>query len=194
LPKQENLIKKTGEELVEELNKSIDDYLATRNTPEQKKVGGFHPSYTNQCARYWYYLFEGTEVTPSFKSQTYRIFDNGHAVHERLYSYLRGMGILLTTLHLLREPLTELLISMVINLLNLNQFPMRAFTIENFITNQKMITFAKRKSICAAWTCRVVLSSMRIKTIKRYSPYIWSVMMSLLTNCLKSIQAYTRLS
>ena len=94
LPKQENLIKKTGEELVEELNKSIDDYLATRNTPEQKKVGGFHPSYTNQCARYWYYLFEGTEVTPSFKSQTYRIFDNGHAVHERLYSYLRGMGIL----------------------------------------------------------------------------------------------------
>jgi len=38
LPKQENLIKKTGEELVEELNKSIDDYLATRNTPEQKKV------------------------------------------------------------------------------------------------------------------------------------------------------------
>ena len=94
LPKQENLIKKTGEELVEELNKSIDDYLAARNTPEQKKVGGFHPSYTNQCARYWYYLFEGTEMTPSFKSQTYRLFDNGQAVHERLYTYLRGMGIL----------------------------------------------------------------------------------------------------
>jgi CRISPR/Cas system-associated exonuclease Cas4 (RecB family) len=93
-PKQEDVIKKTGEELEEDLNKSIDLHLSERNVPEQKKVGGFHPSYTNQCARYWYYLFEGTEMTPSFRPQTYRIFDNGHAVHERLYSYLRSMGIL----------------------------------------------------------------------------------------------------
>jgi CRISPR/Cas system-associated exonuclease Cas4 (RecB family) len=83
------------EDLVEKLlNDAIDDHLALRNKPEFKKVGGFHPSYTNQCARYWHYLFEGQEVTPSFRSQTYRIFDNGHAVHERLYSYLREMGIL----------------------------------------------------------------------------------------------------
>lgn len=93
-PKQEKLVKKTGDELVEELIKSIDDHLALRNAPQQKKVGGFHPSYTNQCARYWYYLFEGVEMTTSFSPQTYRIFDNGHAVHERIYSYLRDLGIL----------------------------------------------------------------------------------------------------
>ena len=85
---------KTSVELEQELIKSIDDHLAKRNEPTTKKVGGFHPSYTNQCARYWYYLFEGTDFQTSFKSQTYRIFDNGHAVHERLYSYLREMGIL----------------------------------------------------------------------------------------------------
>lgn len=73
---------------------AIDEHLALRNKEDFKKVGGFHPSYTNQCARYWYYLFSGVNVTSSFKPQTYRIFDNGHAVHERLYSYFREMGIL----------------------------------------------------------------------------------------------------
>lgn len=83
-----------GPVVMADLVEAINDHLALRNTPNFKKVNGFHPSYTNQCARYWYYMFEGVEVTPSFSSQTYRIFDNGHAVHERLYSYLRGMGIL----------------------------------------------------------------------------------------------------
>lgn len=85
---------KSGAELEVEFVKIIDDHLAKRNEPVIKKVGGFHPSYTNQCKRYWYYLFEGTEMTTSFRSQTYRIFDNGHAVHERLYSYMREIGIL----------------------------------------------------------------------------------------------------
>lgn len=76
------------------LEVAIDEHLEKRNSPSFKKVNGFHPSYTNQCSRYWYYLFEGTEVTSSFRPQTYRIFDNGHAVHERLYSYFREMGIL----------------------------------------------------------------------------------------------------
>ena len=83
------------EDIIEKLlTDAIDEHLALRNKPDFKKVGGFHPSYTNQCARYWHYLFEGQDVTPSFRSQTYRIFDNGHAVHERLYSYLREMNIL----------------------------------------------------------------------------------------------------
>lgn len=90
-PKEE----KTTEGQVEiSLEVAIDEHLEKRNSPNFKKVNGFHPSYTNQCARYWYYLFEGTEVTTSFKPQTYRIFDNGHAVHERLYGYLREMNIL----------------------------------------------------------------------------------------------------
>lgn len=92
-PKEKKVVKTTEEQAVE-LVDSIDQFLAKRNTPEIKKVGGFHPSYTNQCARYWFYLFNGVEVQPSFKPQTYRIFDNGHAVHNRLYSYLREMGIL----------------------------------------------------------------------------------------------------
>lgn len=87
-------IEKTGSELEELLVNSIDEHLAKRNSPAIKKVGGFHPSYTNQCARYWYYLFNGVEVTTSFSPQTYRIFDNGHKVHDRLYSYFTEMGIL----------------------------------------------------------------------------------------------------
>lgn len=91
---KEPKVEKSARQLEEELIESIDIHLAKRNEPVIKKVGGFHPSYTNQCARYWYYLFEGTEVTTSFSPQTYRIFDNGHKVHDRLYSYFREMGIL----------------------------------------------------------------------------------------------------
>lgn len=76
------------------LQDAIDNHLVKRNALAHKKVNGFHPSYTNQCSRYWYYLFEGVDIESSFKPQTYRIFDNGHAVHERLYSYFREMGIL----------------------------------------------------------------------------------------------------
>ena len=92
-PKEEKILK-TDEQITHELLEAIDANLEKRNAPTVKKVGGFHPSYTNQCARYWHYLFEGTDITTSFRPQTYRIFDNGHAVHERLYSYLREMGIL----------------------------------------------------------------------------------------------------
>jgi CRISPR/Cas system-associated exonuclease Cas4 (RecB family) len=88
VPEGEGIVKK---DLIESLN----EHLQGRNVSTFKKVSGFHPSYTNQCARYWYYLFEGANVTPSFSSQTYRIFDNGHAVHDRLYSYFRDMGILI---------------------------------------------------------------------------------------------------
>jgi CRISPR/Cas system-associated exonuclease Cas4 (RecB family) len=82
-------------EIKKDLVEAINEHLSLRNQTNFKKVNGFHPSYTNQCARYWYYLFNGVNVTPSFNPQTYRIFDNGHAVHERLYSYFRDMGILI---------------------------------------------------------------------------------------------------
>lgn len=85
---------KTNEEIESDLIQKIDLSFVSRNDKQFKKVGGFHPSYTNQCARYWYYLFEGIEMETSFSPQTYRIFDNGHAVHERIYSYFRDMGIL----------------------------------------------------------------------------------------------------
>ena len=87
-------VKVDGEELSELLVKSIDDFLNERNTTDLKRVDGFHPSYTNQCARYWVYLFRGVEAVTDFAPQTYRIFDNGHAVHDRIYSYLSNMNIL----------------------------------------------------------------------------------------------------
>lgn len=87
-------IEKTSAELEQELVEKIDSSFVIRNKPQVKKVNGFHPSYTNQCSRYWFYLFEGIEMQTSFSPQTYRIFDNGHAVHERIYGYLRDMGIL----------------------------------------------------------------------------------------------------
>lgn len=74
---------------------AIDDHLSKRNAPAFKQVKGFHPSYTNQCSRYWFYLFNGVSVETSFSPQTHRIFDNGHSVHDRLYSYFRDMGILI---------------------------------------------------------------------------------------------------
>jgi len=88
-------IPKTNDQICEELCEKIDLSFTNRNEKIVKKVVGFHPSYTNQCARYWFYLFKGVEMSPSFSPQTYRIFDNGHAVHERLYGYFREMGILL---------------------------------------------------------------------------------------------------
>jgi CRISPR/Cas system-associated exonuclease Cas4 (RecB family) len=92
--KVEIVEKLSSVDLENSLNKAIDDHFATQNETTFKKVGGFHPSYTNQCGRYWYYLFDGVNVTPSFSPQTLRIFGNGHAVHDRLYGYFRDMGIL----------------------------------------------------------------------------------------------------
>lgn len=85
----------SSSELEISLIEAVDSHLAKRNEVVFKKVNGFHPSYTNQCKRYWYYLFNGVNTDVDFRPQTYRIFDNGHAVHERLYSYFREMGILI---------------------------------------------------------------------------------------------------
>jgi CRISPR/Cas system-associated exonuclease Cas4 (RecB family) len=90
----EESITKSAAQLEQELIEKIDLSFVGRNTKQMKKVGGFHPSYTNQCSRYWYYLFQGIEVESSFSPQTYRIFDNGHAVHDRIYGYFKEMGIL----------------------------------------------------------------------------------------------------
>lgn len=92
--KKEDLVKDVQVEIRKTLTEGVDEHLQKRNAPTFKQVSGFHPSYTNQCSRYWYYLFNGVELTQSFSPQTYRIFDNGHAVHNRLYSYFRDMGIL----------------------------------------------------------------------------------------------------
>jgi len=93
-PKLEEEVVINDADLVTEFIDTINKSFEERNVEFEKKVDGFHPSYTNQCARYWYYIFQGAKVTPSFSAQTYRIFDNGHAVHERIYSYFKNIGIL----------------------------------------------------------------------------------------------------
>lgn len=85
----------TGTVLESLIVENIDDYLSKRNKEEYRKVEYFRPSNTHQCSRYWYYNFTGIDYPVEFSPQTYRIFDNGHAVHDRLYQYFRDMGILL---------------------------------------------------------------------------------------------------
>ena len=58
-PEKEVVIEVNTDDISERLLKSIDDHLGERNKTELKRVDGFHPSYTNQCARYWVYLFRG---------------------------------------------------------------------------------------------------------------------------------------
>lgn len=85
----------TGSQLENILLENIDISLFERNKKEFRKVEFFRPSNTKQCTRYWHYVFNGVEDYPvNFSAQTYRIFDNGHAVHDRLYSYFKKMGIL----------------------------------------------------------------------------------------------------
>lgn len=93
--KKEDVVSEVPVEIRKTIVEGIDEHLEKRNSPVFKQVSGFHPSYTNQCSRYWYYLFNGVQMKSSFSPQTYRIFDNGHSVHNRLYSYFREMGVLL---------------------------------------------------------------------------------------------------
>ncbi len=76
------------------LAKAIDKYLTSRNARREKKLDGFHPSNHSTCPRYWFLLFQGAEVEPKIDARLYRVFDNGHEVHERWYSYFDGMGVL----------------------------------------------------------------------------------------------------
>jgi hypothetical protein len=72
---------------------AIDQYLQDR-APDERAIRCFHPSSLHKSARelYWHYL-EG-DNNQRFDSRTLRIFDNGHAVHDRLQKYLKDIGVL----------------------------------------------------------------------------------------------------
>lgn len=78
-------------DLAEAIDKSIADTYILERT---RKINGFHPSTTNECGRYAAYLFRGVTYMPTYDARTQRIFDNGHATHDRLYKYFNDMGIL----------------------------------------------------------------------------------------------------
>lgn len=83
--------KKEEDELVEIINK----HLETRSEPYFKQRQGFAPSDTNDCARRAVYFFRGVTINPTHDARTYRIFDNGHGVHDRLGRYFDEMGIII---------------------------------------------------------------------------------------------------
>jgi len=93
VPKAKSIPKE--HDLEKALVKAIDDAIAEDINPRFVKWGGFHPSNTNECPRYMVYLFRGVEQQQDHDSRVQRIFDNGHAMHERYGEYFKRMGILL---------------------------------------------------------------------------------------------------
>jgi len=83
-------------QMEEDLVAAIDAAITEKYIVERtRKINGFHPSTTNECGRYAVYLFRGVTYQPKYDARTQRIFDNGHATHDRIYKYLDDMGILL---------------------------------------------------------------------------------------------------
>lgn len=72
----------------------LDAHLEQQSKPYFKTRKSFAPSNTIDCARRDVYLFRGIQMNPDINGRTYRIFDNGHAFHERATKYLEDMNIL----------------------------------------------------------------------------------------------------
>lgn len=79
---------------LEDLEQSIVD---GRDTSRNVEDDGFHPSSLGikhgKCARRAVYLMQGVPKGGDIPPRLQRIFDNGHAVHERLQGYMERMGI-----------------------------------------------------------------------------------------------------
>ena len=72
---------------------TIDKYLQERPRDERLK-NCFHPSSLHKPARELYRQYLHGDTSGDFDSRTLRIFDNGHAVHNRIQGYLAEVGIL----------------------------------------------------------------------------------------------------
>ena len=73
---------------------TIDSYLKTRPKDNRAK-NCFHPSSLHKSARELYHLYLEGDNSQEFEPRIKRIFDNGHAVHDRLQTYLGNAGVLL---------------------------------------------------------------------------------------------------
>jgi len=78
------------------LIKAIDEYLQARPKDERAKHC-FHPSSLHKSAKELYHHYRSGDNNQKFEPRILRIFDNGHAVHDRLQSYLSDIGILIQT-------------------------------------------------------------------------------------------------
>ncbi len=71
----------------------IESHLEKKNRDAQRQTKCFHVSQLyHPCLRYLYYSYLG--LKQEIDAKTSRIFDNGHAVHNRLQSYLEAIGVL----------------------------------------------------------------------------------------------------
>ena len=76
----------------------IESHLEKQNRDAQRQTKCFHVSQLyHPCLRHLYYSYFG--LKQEVDAKTYRIFDNGHSVHNRLQSYLEGIGILVEKEH-----------------------------------------------------------------------------------------------
>lgn len=93
-PKNKKKIAPRGPGSSESLMRAVNRFLDKKEGDGTKKITGFHPSYGYSCKRRWVLLFRGAEYEKKFNDRTQRIFDNGHAVHDRWRKYFEDMGIL----------------------------------------------------------------------------------------------------
>ncbi|MBP7232192.1 MAG: hypothetical protein KBA28_09695 [Syntrophaceae bacterium] len=72
---------------------AIETYLQQRPKDDRPKHC-FHPSSLHLDAKELYWRYINGDNDKKFESRILRIFDNGHAVHQRLQDYLTKAGIL----------------------------------------------------------------------------------------------------
>lgn len=73
----------------------LDFYLTSRNEDNDRALDVNSPSAVGTCLRARYYKRTGQGSAETLSARTYRIFDNGTGVHERLQNYLLDMNLLL---------------------------------------------------------------------------------------------------
>ena len=78
------------------LIQAIDEYLSKRPKTERLKFC-FHPSNLHKSPRELYDLYLNGGSNKEFEARILRVFDNGHAVHNRLKEYLHKTGLLIQT-------------------------------------------------------------------------------------------------
>jgi CRISPR/Cas system-associated exonuclease Cas4 (RecB family) len=83
------------ERFKEEYEKAI---VGSADTSRLVETDGFHPSSlgiaAGRCNRRDFYLLSGVTKKPNFDARTYRVFANGHSVHERVQQALTNAGLL----------------------------------------------------------------------------------------------------
>lgn len=73
---------------------AIDKYLQER-PKKYRPIRCFHPSSLHKAESYLFKHYLEGDGGKEFDSRIIRIFDNGHATHDRLQGYLKEIGILL---------------------------------------------------------------------------------------------------